>query len=60
MFLTIFERLRHSYLVYAMNEYDEPSDVEMVPIEEIERIRAILKPEARVTETSYIVTYCDI
>jgi len=28
-----------------MDEYDEPSDVEMMPIEEIERSRATLNPE---------------
>ncbi|XP_024869037.1 nuclear cap-binding protein subunit 3-like isoform X1 [Temnothorax curvispinosus] len=29
-------------------EYDEPSDVEMVPIEEIEMARATLKPESQI------------
>lgn len=33
-----------------MDEYDEPSDVEMVPFDEIERSKAILKPELQVTE----------
>ncbi|KYQ53902.1 Uncharacterized protein C17orf85 like protein [Trachymyrmex zeteki] len=31
-----------------MDEYDEPSDVEMVPFDEIERSKAILKPELQV------------
>ncbi|XP_025988243.1 nuclear cap-binding protein subunit 3 [Solenopsis invicta] len=29
----------------AMEEYDEPSDVEMVPLEQAERVRATLRPE---------------
>ncbi|KYM76321.1 Uncharacterized protein C17orf85 [Atta colombica] len=31
-----------------MDEYDEPSDVEMVPFNEIERSEAILKPELQI------------
>ncbi|TGZ38480.1 Uncharacterized protein DBV15_08431 [Temnothorax longispinosus] len=33
-------------------EYDEPSDVEMVPIEEIEMARATLKPESQTSDSN--------
>lgn len=35
-----------------MEEFDEPSDVEMVPIEEIERARATLQPELQTLDSN--------
>lgn len=42
----------------AMEEYDEPSDVEMVPLEQAERVRATLRPEElQVIETNDVNKY---